>query len=297
MTQNAEVDERRLVRILRRAAGVSRVSPLFLLFWITGCASVENSLVFQPRPLTEHELRAENASFENAEFQAADGTQLHGWFVAPENPRAVVLYCHGNAGNVASRRPLLRLYRDYLQAAILVFDYRGYGKSQGAPSEAGVLSDARAARRWLAKRMKIPESEIVIVGNSLGGAVAVDLAARDGAAGLVLENTFTSLADVAKHQAGGLPVHWLMMNRFDSEAKLVNYRGPLLQTHGTADEVVPYALGHRLFRAANEIETVRLRPQRQPQRPAFARVQRRPQTVSANPHQGTVAVCQTRRLL
>ena len=108
-------------------------------------------------------------------------------------PRAVVLYAHGNAGNVAGWAWVLRLFRDRLGCSVLVFDYRGYGRSEGAPDEAGILVDARAARRWLAQRTGVAESEIVLVGTSLGGAVAVDLAAADGARGLVLESTFTSL--------------------------------------------------------------------------------------------------------
>src|SRR5439155_17149604 len=125
--------------------------------------------------------------FEDAWFEADDGTRLHGWFAEAKNPRAVVLHTHGNAGNVTHRAPLLELFRERLRASILVFDYRGYGRSEGTPDEKGILADARAARRWLAKRAGVAESDVVLHGTSLGGGVAVDLAARDGARGLVLE--------------------------------------------------------------------------------------------------------------
>jgi fermentation-respiration switch protein FrsA (DUF1100 family) len=131
----------------------------------------------------------------------------------------------------------------------LLFDYRGYGRSSGKPSEAGILDDARAARLWLANRAGMPEGQIVLVGHSLGGGVAVDLAAKDGARGLILESTFTSLPDAAESH---VPVRELMSMQFDSLAKIPSYRGPLLQMHGDADRVVPFALGRKLFAAANE---------------------------------------------
>lgn len=213
--------------------------------------SLEESLIYYPTDIGE-QLVETDGEFEDAWFAAADGTSLHGWFAAAEKPRAVVLYCHGNAGNIASRRPILELYRDRLGVSILVFDYRGYGRSEGTPSEAGILQDARAARKWLAEKAGIHEREIVVVGNSLGGGVAVDLAATDGARGLILENTFTSMPDVAAAHFRWLPVRWMMQTQFNSASKIGNFHGPLLQTHGDADEVVPYELGKQLFAAANQ---------------------------------------------
>jgi fermentation-respiration switch protein FrsA (DUF1100 family) len=133
-----------------------------------------------------------------------------------------------------------------------MFDYRGYGRSAGSPSEAGVLADARAARDWLAKRAQIEPQQVVLMGESLGGAVAVDLAAADGARALILENSFNSLPDVAAYHFPWLPVRWLMRTRFDSASKIGRYHGPLLQSHGQPDHVVPYAFGVKLFEAANE---------------------------------------------
>ena len=134
--------------------------------------------------------------------------------------------------------------------ALLVFDYRGYGKSEGKPSEKGILLDARAARDWLAAKAGIAPSDVVLMGQSLGGGVAVDLAAKDGARGLVLASTFTSLPDAAKWHMPWLPVKTLMTMRLDSLQKIKNYEGPLLLSHGDADEMVPYEQGLALFRAA-----------------------------------------------
>jgi uncharacterized protein len=223
-----------------------------LLFALTGCVSLEQSLVFQPTPYHEGEWKTPTAPSEDARFSAADGTHLHGWFAEAVNPRAVVLYCHGNAGNISGGEGLLRQYCDKLHVSVLLFDYRGYGKSQGSPSEAGILQDARAARAWLAKRAGVAEKDIVLIGNSLGGGVAVDLASKDGARGLILENTFTSLPDVAASHFPLLPAQWLMQTRLDSASLIGKYHGPLLQTHGDADRVIPFEIGKKLFAAANE---------------------------------------------
>lgn len=223
-----------------------RLLPTVLLA-LGGCAPLD-AFVYWPRPLP---AGAAADPYEDAAFTSADGTRLHGWFAEAQSPTAVVLYCHGNAGNVAGLRPLLRFYRAELGASVLAFDYRGYGRSEGTPGEAGVLADARAARAWLARRAGVAERDVVLVGRSLGGAVAVDLA-RDGARGLVLESTFTSMPDVADHHLWPLPARNLISTRLDSLSKVGSYRGPLLQSHGTADTLVPFAMAERLHAAANE---------------------------------------------
>jgi fermentation-respiration switch protein FrsA (DUF1100 family) len=213
---------------------------------------LERSLLFYPRPYPEGNWQPKTITPEDASFEAADGVRLHGWFAEAPNPRAVVLFCHGNGGNVTSWGWVLRLYRDRLNASLLVFDYRGYGKSEGTPTEAGILADARAARCWLAQRTGVAEGDIVVAGRSLGGGVAVDLAAKDGARALILESTYTSLPEVAANHLPWLPAQWVMNTRLNSAALIGNYHGPLLQCHGDADSTVPYALGKRLFEAANE---------------------------------------------
>ncbi|MCG8587143.1 MAG: alpha/beta hydrolase [Pirellulales bacterium] len=191
----------------------------------------------------------------DAWFEADDGTKLHGWYLEHDQPRAVVLFAHGNAGNLSHRREVIHRLGKQLGVSVLAFDYRGYGKSEGKPNEEGVLADARAARRWLADRASIEEQEIVLLGRSLGGAVVVDLAAADGARGLILENTFTSLPDVAAKFYPWLPVRWLMRTRLDSASKIADYDGPLLQSHAGEDSIIPVELGRKLFDAANEPKT------------------------------------------
>jgi hypothetical protein len=212
----------------------------------------EESLIFFPARYPEGDWQPEGLNFEDAWFQAADGTRIHGWYVPHGDPRAVVLFCHGNAGNLSGRAETLHVLHDLVGVSVLIFDYRGYGRSEGKPDEAGVLADARAARAWLAQRAAVDQSEIVLMGRSLGGAVALDLAAADGARALVLESSFTSIPDVAAYHYPWLPVHWAMRTRLDSLGKIAAYHGPLLQSHGDADTIVPYRLGRRLFEAAHE---------------------------------------------
>lgn len=211
----------------------------------------ERSLVFQPLRYPAGNWQPSSIKFEDAEFAAADGTKLHGWFVPHEKPRAVVLFAHGSGGNVTLRADMLREL-NRLGAAVLLFDYRGFGKSEGSPSEAGILSDARAARSWLAKRAGVAERDIVLMGESLGTGVVVDLAAVDGARGLILLSAFTSRPDVAAWHRPWLPMQLLMRIRLNSLSKIADYQGPLLSAHGDADKTVPYAQGQQLFEAANE---------------------------------------------
>jgi len=230
-------------RIVRLLLVCYLVLVLILMFF-------EESFIFFPTRHPDGNWRPVGLDFRDAEFQAADGTRLHGWYVPHENPRAVVLFCHGNAGNLSHRAPMLQTLHDQVGVSVLIFDYRGYGRSEGKPDESGVLADGRAARAWLAKEAGIPETEIVLMGRSLGGAVAVDLAAADGARALVLESTFSSMPDVAAHHYPWFPVRYLMRTRLDSAAKIAGYRGPLLQSHGAADTIVPIEFGRRLFAAA-----------------------------------------------
>jgi fermentation-respiration switch protein FrsA (DUF1100 family) len=212
----------------------------------------EESLIFFPSRYPVGNWEPGGLKFEDAWFRASDGTQLHGWYVPHDRPLAVVLFCHGNGGNVTHRDDALHLLHRKAQVAVLAFDYRGYGRSEGSPTEAGVLADARAARTWLAQRAGIAENEIVMMGESLGGAVAVDLAARDGARALVLESTFSSLPDVASYYYRWLPVRLMMHTRLDSTRIIGQFRGPLLQSHSTSDSIIPYQFGRRLFDAAHE---------------------------------------------
>lgn len=212
----------------------------------------ERWLVFPASRYPEGDWDPPNLAFEDVWFEAEDGTKLHGWYVPRDNPRGYALYAHGNGGNLSHRWGTYKsLTRDH-GLAIFAFDYRGYGRSEGSPNEAGILADGRAAQAWLARRASIPPDQIILMGESLGGAVAIELASTVGARVLVLEKTFTSLPDVAAAHLPIFPIRWLMRARFDSASKIGRYKGPLFQVHGDIDGIVPFDSGRRLFEAANE---------------------------------------------
>lgn len=196
------------------------------------------------------------AQFEDCWFHSPDGLRLHGWLLRHPNPRAVLLHLHGNAGNLSNRARIAEVHNLRCGVSIMLIDYRGYGRSEGVPTMEGLLRDARAARTYLAARENIRENQIVLLGESMGGAVAVDLAATDGARGLVLESTFSSLRDVAVSHYPRLLVSLLVADKFNSAGKIGKYRGPLLQVHGDSDSIVPLASGGTLFQAANDPKTM-----------------------------------------
>ncbi|HZN33833.1 MAG TPA: alpha/beta hydrolase [Pirellulaceae bacterium] len=213
-------------------------------------AGLEQRGIFQPSKYPAGDWNPTAVLVQDANFTAEDGTRLHGWYVRHPQPRGQALLLHGNAGNVTLLAETLRVLNRRHNLAVLALDYRGYGRSEGTPTEQGLYQDARAARRWLAHTENVAESDIILMGFSLGGAVAIDLAAKDGARGLILANSFTSLPDVAQHHWPWLPMKLVVSTQMNSLEKIKQYRGPLLLSHGDADEVVPYQQGVELFAAA-----------------------------------------------
>ncbi|HZZ70830.1 MAG TPA: alpha/beta hydrolase [Pirellulales bacterium] len=245
------------VKLKRRTSLGVRLVRIVLLSYcgmLVAAMFMENSLVYFPSKYPEGDWQPADFALEDLWMTTGDGVKIHGWYIPCEQPRAYLLFAHGNAGNITYRVELMRRLHQ-LHVATLFFDYRGYGRSDGSPNETGVLFDARAARKALAEKAGLPEDRLIMMGESLGGGVAVNLAAQDGARALILENTFTSAPDVAAKHYPFLPCKLLMRNRFNSLAIIGQYHGPLLQFHGDADTIVPYALGEQLFAAANEPKT------------------------------------------
>lgn len=212
--------------------------------------SIDEMMLFFPTQYPDGDWNPERLRFEDIWFNAQDGTRLHGWYCPCEKARAVVLFLHGNAGNLSHRANRIAASQNDLRVTTFIFDYRGYGRSEGQPTVDGVLQDARAARKTLATRAEIDESQIVLLGESLGGAVAVSLASDKGARGLVLESTFSSLTDVAAYHYPQLA--WLVPpGKLDSVTSIGKYNGPLLQCHGDADTTIPFVSAEKLFAAAH----------------------------------------------
>lgn len=234
--------------------------PLFaipVVFALAGCRGLEDRVVYRPThtPLaarTDGVALAPNRPDRRAyplDLTAADGTRVRAWWCPVSGSAGAVLYCHGNAGDLSDRVEPVARVMDELGQSVLVFDYPGFGASGGRPSEAGCYAAADAASDWLAAH-GFPLDQVTVVGVSLGGGVAVDLASRRPARAVVLVKTFTSVPDVAAHLLLGLPVQPLVRNRFDSLAKIGRCSQPVFVASGTNDHLIPYRHGERLAAAA-----------------------------------------------
>jgi uncharacterized protein len=214
----------------------------------------EHSQVYHPA----REIVATGAElgrpFDDVYFTSADRVRLNGWFYPADTHslRAcrVVLLCHGNGGNISSR---LEMYRALLETGVSVFafDYRGYGRSEGRPSEEGTYLDAQAAHEWLCEKGFAPE-KIIAFGESLGGGIAVELALRATLGGVVLENSFSCTADIGAELFPWLPVRWLGRIKYETCNKLPKIRVPVMVMHSREDSLIGFHHGERNFARANE---------------------------------------------
>lgn len=212
---------------------------------------LEDLLLFYPSKHPEGNWKPENLEFEDVWITTPDKVKIHAWYCPAKKPRAIVLFAHGNAGNLSDRAELVSYFQNKLNITTLIFDYRGYGRSEGTPSTKGALVDARAAADYLAKREKVKAEKLVFLGRSLGGAILVQLAGDLQPRGLIIESSFSSLKAVAKRHYPKLA--WVVSrNKLDSKTAIGKYDGSLLQSHGDWDQVVPIALGRELYEAANQ---------------------------------------------
>jgi fermentation-respiration switch protein FrsA (DUF1100 family) len=236
---------RTVVRWLLILAGTYAAICVVMMFF-------ENALVYHPAPASAYWLAPPSPDVRDVVLTSADGAQIHGWWLPCPGATGALLYLHGNAGNLSARGDSIVRLRETLRLPVLIIDYPGFGKSSGTPSEAGCYAAADAAYDWLTREQKIAPAEIVLFGKSLGGGVATHLASRKEHRALVLAKTYTSLPDVGAYIYPFLPARLLMRNRFDSLSRIADCRRPIFVAHGTADELIPFALGKRLYEAANE---------------------------------------------
>ena len=217
---------------------------------VVGCSA--NRLVFQPSTIMEVAATDVKRPHEDVFFTAADGVRLNGWFF-PANTNStglVILLCHGNAGNLSHRLELVEVLLR-AGASVFAFDYRGYGRSSGKPTEKGVCLDAEAAWEWLVKARGCEPGKIIALGESLGGGVVCELATRRPLGGIVLQSTFTSVPDVAAQLMPWLPMRFLLTTRFNNQDKLKRLQMPVLILHGRKDTIIPFQHGEKNYAAAN----------------------------------------------
>jgi fermentation-respiration switch protein FrsA (DUF1100 family) len=238
-----------------RAAARTVLRILVLLLLAGGVLLLlEKHLIYFPMRAHDATPVGLGLAHEELALRTEDGVRLHGWFLPVEGSRLSLLVCHGNAGNVSHRLDRALLLQSRLKLDVLLFDYRGYGASEGSPDEEGTYRDARAAYRWLVARGIGPE-RVVLFGESLGSAVALQVAVEVEARALVLESPFASIPEMARAVYPFLPVWPFVRTRYDNVAKVGRLRMPLLVLHGDRDEVVPFTQGRRVFDAAPEPKT------------------------------------------
>lgn len=232
----------RLVRFLALAYGAIVVALVML----------ENQLLFRPTPASRGwwPPQPERLTVQELNLITNDGRRVHAWWCPREGAAGAVLYCHGNAGNLSYRQALVRDWHDQFGESVLLFDYPGFGHSEGSPDEIGCYAAADAAFAWLTKTQGVPPERVILYGKSLGGGVAVELATRHPHRALVLAKTFTSVPEVAQKVYPWLPARWLARSQFNNLGKLPQCPHPVFLTHGDRDELIPFSMTEQLYEAA-----------------------------------------------
>jgi uncharacterized protein len=231
------------VRALRLVVVLCLLGGLLLLF--------ETRFIYFPSRGYDATPSGLGLAHEDVWLTTEDGVRIHGWYLPVPRARWVTLVSHGNAGNISHRLDRALLLQQRLRSSVFLYDYRGYGASEGSPDEAGTYRDARAAYRYLVEEKRVKTGELVLFGESLGSAVSLELALTHPAAALVLEAPFTSVRDMARTTILA-PLAPFVRTRYDSLARIPRLRMPLLVVQGDRDEIVPPAQGRRLFDAAPE---------------------------------------------
>ena len=242
-----------LVRVLVGASIAYGVT--FIVLW----TQLEKRFVFFPVAELLYTPKDVNLQYEDVRIQTSDGLELHGWFV-PGEPKAASgtdsnvtwLWFHGNGGNIGHRVGELALAHHRTGANIFIFDYRGYGESEGTASEQGTYLDSRAVIEYLSTRPDVDPDRIVYLGHSLGAAVALELALTRPPMAMVLVSPFASVRDMANLTLPFPPVGWLVRNHYDSISRIRQLDVPILVLHGDQDDTVPISQGRKLYEAAHE---------------------------------------------
>ena len=244
-------------RFLRRLLVVGLGVYLLMLACL---AFFENRILYQGAKYSADIWKPDQQGFTEVEFETADGVKLFGWYLpllgeggefkdaTDSMPPRTILHCHGNAENIAQVGSFTsKKFSRVLQANVFSFDYRGFGKSEGMPNEAGLQQDADAALAWVCKRDNVKPTDVIIVGHSLGGGLACYLAEKHGCKALILQRTFSSLSDAAAQKYWMFPVRLAMQSKMNSVDAIKHCNAPLFQSHGDADTLISIDLGKKLF--------------------------------------------------
>lgn len=221
-----------------------------IIFIIVFVRVIEGKSVFFPKKVIDYTPAEIKLAYEDISFTTSDNVKLNGWFVRSKGEFSdyTLLYAHGNAGNIGDRLEKLEMFSK-MGVNVFIFDYRGYGKSSGHPTEKGIYKDVVAAYDYLLKRDEINKEKIISYGVSLGGVAAIDLCRNRKVAGLIVDSSFSSAEDMAKIIMPMVP-SFLVGTKMDSYSKVKNMNVPKLFMHSKDDEIIPYSLGIKLFENA-----------------------------------------------
>ena len=246
------LDVSRIQKILLLARRLVIAGLAAILIWTVIAMLLEEKFIYFP-------TKYPNGIYEDARFiprlqdcwiTTEDGVKIHGWFAPADSAIATLVMAHGNAGNISHRIEVIRRLQN-IGFNVLMFDYRGYGKSEGSPGESGIYKDGRAAFDFAGTLLGVDRNKIILWGTSLGGAVAVDVATQRQPLALILESTFSSAKEVARVAYPFLPVHLVLRTELNSIGKISQIHVPTLFIHGNRDSIIPFGLGRKLYEAAN----------------------------------------------
>ena len=229
------------------AAGMYGVLCLYLFV-------IQGKLLYYPN-IPSRKLTASPADigldYESVSITTSDGIEIHGWFIPAKEERGALLFFHGNAGNISHRLDSLEIFFN-LGLSTFIIDYRGYGRSQGSISEQGTYLDAEAALKYLTETRNFSPHKVVVLGRSLGGAIAADVASRHSLGALVLESAFTSVPDMATKLYPIFPVRLLSRFQYNTKKSLLAVSSPVLIIHSPDDEIIPFENGQQLYNSARK---------------------------------------------
>jgi fermentation-respiration switch protein FrsA (DUF1100 family) len=222
---------------------------MFVVLATLAAMIFENWLIYHPSKDGQYEIDP-GFPVQFVNFQSEDGVRLHGAYCPVERARGLIMWCHGNGGNLSYGLDVAGDFRK-LGVSVFLFDYRGYGRSEGSPNSKGILLDAEAAYRYVTKDLNVPPSGLVLLGESLGGAPAIYLASRHESAALITQSTFTSMRDMAGAVFPFLPwLRFFVRTEFPNLDNIARVHVPKLLIHSRTDEVVPFWMGQKLYAAA-----------------------------------------------
>lgn len=231
---------------------ISVIVLLFCAYWAIGLVLyfMQSSFLYKPVREILYTPAELGLDFQDVIFQSADGVQLNGWYIPSKKSQPTVLFCHGNGGNMYHRLDSINMFYDF-GLNCFIFDYRGYGNSEGKPSEEGTYLDVEAAYKWLVSEKETSPADIIVFGRSLGASIAAQLASRYQVKALIVESGFTSYADIGKKFYPYMPVRLFAKFNYPTADYVKSVECPVMVIHSRADEIVPFEFGLELYQAVN----------------------------------------------